>query len=220
MLYNPIWYLSAMLIVMLPLAYMLFRNKDFTCYVFAPLAAILSLGYLCQTQGFALWTGTIINSLIRTFCGLCFGICAFTIYDKIRKMEFNRNMRVLITGFEIFLYFLFFYTFVVIRDNQGLMAVLFLLPIAFAITFSTKSFVSRLFNFKFMKCFAPLSLYIYLNHWVGRVITETYFKHLGTKGGIMLMAGITAVACLLNFLITFFGKKLWEKKLKYAFTKK
>lgn len=219
-LYNPIWYLSAMLIVMLPLAYMLFRNKDFTCYVFAPLAAILSLGYLCQTQGFVLWADTVINALIRAFCGLCFGICSFTIYDKIKDTEFNTNMRALITVFEIFLYFCFFYSFVVIRDKLGIIAVLFLLPIAFAITFSAKSFVSRLFNFRFMKCFAPLSLYIYLNHWVGRVIAKTYFKHLDTKSGIMLMAGITAVACLLNFLITFFGKKLWEKKLKYVLTKK
>ena len=46
------WYLSAMLICMLPLAYLLYAKRDLTLYVIAPLVSILTFGYMCQTNNF------------------------------------------------------------------------------------------------------------------------------------------------------------------------
>ena len=46
------WYLSAMLICMLPLAYLLYAKRDLTLYVIAPLVSILTFGYMCQDKQF------------------------------------------------------------------------------------------------------------------------------------------------------------------------
>ncbi len=40
------WYISAMFICMLPLAYMLLKNRSFYIYVFAPLVAILTIAMM------------------------------------------------------------------------------------------------------------------------------------------------------------------------------
>lgn len=37
---SPVWYISAMLLVMLPLSYLLIRNKDLYIYVFSPISAL------------------------------------------------------------------------------------------------------------------------------------------------------------------------------------
>lgn len=49
--YNfPVWYISAMFLVMLPLGYLLIKNKDFFLYCFAPLMALFLYGYMYQQE--------------------------------------------------------------------------------------------------------------------------------------------------------------------------
>lgn len=164
------WYISAMLLCMLLLAYMLYKKTDFTLYVFAPLAAVFLLGYMCQADGkFTFFDlsgayGFFLGGIYRAFCGLCFGICAYTMYKKINRIEFNKRKRILLTILEMLLYALYFYVICFSGwGNRSYMSVSLLLPIALAITFSGKSYVGALFRFNWMRCFAPLSLLIYLN---------------------------------------------------------
>lgn len=221
---GPTWYLSAMLICMLPIAYLLYRKCDFALYVFAPFTAVVTYGYMCKANTYALveqadFQGFVMGGIIRATCGLCFGICAWTIYNRLKNANTNKRVRVLLTITEIVLYFAFFAVWFLLRSNPTLMAVLLTLPIAIAITFSGKSYVNCLFRFKWMSCFGPLSLTIYLNHkaaikLVQKTYTEQSFKFL-----VCATALITIGFCILNFLIVSVGKKLWISKLKPFFTK-
>lgn len=226
-IYNvPVWYISAMLLCMLPLAYMLYRKNNFTLYVFSPLVALFVLGYMCQENKYGFFAqdknyGLFMGGILRAMSGLCFGICAYTIYNKIRNLNPNKKMRIFLMVSEVLLYSLFFIELFKPSSNQAMMSVSLLLPIAVAITFSGKSYAQNLFKFKWMKCFAPLSLYLYLNHWVVRKICEAYFINKGIRLRVIfvLTVGLTIAFSILNYAIVYFGKMLWERKLKPAFKK-
>lgn len=222
---KPTWYISAMFICMLPLAYLLYKKRDFTLYVFAPITSILIYGWICKSN---LWEfisadlyGYFTGSLIKAMCGLCFGICAYTIYARLRDMKASRSMRVLLTFVEALLYIIFFGTWFVLWYNYQLktsiMSVILLLPIAVAITFSGKSYITGLFRFKWMSIFAPLSLIIYLNHWAARELVLYLYKGKDYWFCVGKMAMFTTVFCVANVLIVSCGKYIWKTKLKSKF---
>ena len=218
------WYISAMLICMLPLSYLLYIKRDFTVNVFAPLAAILTLGYMYQTcDGFFVdrlsYIGFFQGGLIRGFCGLCFGICSYSLCERFKRLNANRNMRVLLTVTEILLYVIFFGTLFFLPDNQAVMSVLFILPIAMAITFSGKSFLVKAFRWEKMRLLAPLSLYIYLDHGVAHAFVKILFSDRGWGFCAAMMALFTAVFCVLNGVVVYFGKRIWANRIVPFFTK-
>lgn len=216
------WYLSAMFLCMLPISYLLYKERDFTLYVLAPLIAVFTLGYFCQTNNYCFpdngkMYGLFQGGIYRAVCGLCFGICAYNIYICLSRAKLNENMRMLLTITEVFLYGLFFGTWFLIRDNKALMSVVLLLPIAIAITFSGKSYLVRLFQFEWMKCFAPISLTVYLNHWIGRVLVQKYFEGNSYGFCVFMMAFFTLCSCLLSTFTIRIGKCIWNNKLKCMF---
>lgn len=216
------WYLSAMFICMLPLAYMLYKHKDFTLNVFAPLAALFSLGFMYQNNNFAFFAhdyfqGLIFGGIIRAVCGLCFGIITWSIYNRIVTWKTNKNGKILLTISEIILYLIFFIAWFVFRDIKTIDSVLFILPIAIAISFSGQSYIGSLFRFKWMRYFSPISLAIYLNHWAPMRTVIDIFPGCSYKMGVALMAAFTAIVCVIYFIIITLGKKLWNKKIKSIF---
>ncbi len=223
MLNRPAWYIAAMFFCMLPLAYMLFKKRDFTVNVLAPLASISLYLYMWNTDKGVLFfnydvVGVFTGGILDAFCGLSFGICAYSIYTHINKNA-NRNVRVMLTIAEVALYGIFFAAWFALRKEKSVMAALPLLPIAIAITFSGQSYLVRLFEFKWMRYFAPLSLTIFLNHRTARVIVIKYFPGRNFTSSVLLMVLFTEIVCFLSFLIVTLLKLLWEKKLKTALTK-
>ena len=218
--YNvPGWYLSAMFFCMLPLSYLLYKERDFTRHILAPLLAVFVLGWICQINDYNFLQqhkqrGLFMGGMYAAASGLCFGICAYNIYIRLYRARLNENMRMLLTVIEVFLYGVFFGTWFLIRDNQAIMSVILLLPIAIAITFSGKSYIVRLFQFDWMKCFAPLSLTIYLNHWIGRVLVLKYFEGSCYGFCVFMMAVFTLGSCLLSTCLKKIGKFMWNNKLK------
>lgn len=217
------WYLSAMFLCMLPMAYLLYKDRDFMLHILAPILAVFTLGYFCQTNNYSLpelstMYGPVLGSIYRAVCGLCFGLCAYNIYIHLCEKQINKNGRILLTVTEIFLYGIFFGTWFFIRDNKAVMSVLLLLPIAVAITFSGKSHIVRLFQFEWMKCFAPISLTIYLNHWIGRVLVQKYFMGNTYRFCVFMMAFFTLCSSLLSMFVIRIGKYLWKRKLKIVFS--
>lgn len=215
------WYLSAMFISMLPLAYLLYKKQEFTLYLFAPLASILLFGYICRSNNWEFiysdLQGFISGRLFTSMCGLCFGICAYMIFSKIKKANINRKIRIILTVFEIILYLIFFATWFVVRKNTSIMSVILILPIALAITFSQKSYVFNLFRFNWMRHFSSLSLSIYLNHWPARLLVQFFFSGRSYKFCLVAMMLLTALFCFLNYVIVASFNRLWDKKLKHIF---
>lgn len=223
--YNGVtWYLSAMLLVMLPIVYLLYTKIDFTLYILAPIVAIFTLGYMCQSNKYGFFQQDklyvmFMGGTIRAACGLCFGICAYNIYIFLLKLKANKNTRIFLTITEILLYAVMFWVFLIFKEKKAIMSVILLMPIAVAITFSQKSYVESLFKFKWMKCFAPLSLSIYLNHIAARGIVDKFLEGQSFKKCILIMALVTIILCLIHFVLIKIGKWLWNSKLKALFTK-
>lgn len=75
------WYISAMLIAMLPLCYLLIRNRDFYLHVAAPLIGFLLMGYMYQVGNEHMpldrdtLYGVVLGGVIRALCGLSMGKC-------------------------------------------------------------------------------------------------------------------------------------------------
>ena len=218
------WYLSAMLICMLPLAYLLYAKRDLTLYVIAPLVSILTFGYMCQTNNSQFIShvymyGILMGSIIRGMCGLCSGICAYTIYVRIKNASLNKHMRFFLTVAEVIMYLIFFSAWFGLQNNAVVMSIMIMLPVPLAVTFSGKSYVGELFRFKWMRHFAPLSLIIYLNHGIAQGIVSTVLPGRSYKMCLKWMIILTVAFCIINTLLVKGGRALWNRKLKEYFTK-
>ncbi|MCH5196999.1 MAG: acyltransferase [Oscillospiraceae bacterium] len=212
----PLWYLSAMFLSMLFLVYLIYRHRDFALYVFSPLTAVFTLGYMGQVNNYLFVPfyslyGVVVGGVIRALCGLCFGVVAWLIYNRISQWRLNRNGRIVLTIVELLLYTIFFTGWLILQDNMVIMSVILILPIALAISFSGKSYISKLFGFKWMKHFGVFSLAVYLNQWTARYLVHKFFPDCSYKNGVLLMALFTIAAIVLYFAIIYFGKALWKK---------
>ncbi len=221
------WYISAMLISLLPLSYILFKNKDLYINVFAPVAALLTMGFMYSSEytgskhhllGNNMFCGFINGGLIRAACGICFGAVAWLIYKKIDTGVKEKKQRILLTIAEILLYLLFFYVWFHTdgRPQYTYIAKL-LLPVIIAVVFSQKSYISCLFKSKlFSKC-GSLSLAIYLTHWAGEKIIKEFYPDESFKYSLLLMVIFTACSCVVYYLLMFLAKFIWSKKLRELF---
>lgn len=215
---SPSWYLSAMFIMMTPLAFLLYSKKDFTVHVFAPVSAVLLWGYMCQTNNYNFGAagklhGFILGGLIFAAFGLCFGICAWTIYNRI-DTGLLKTQRLFFTAAEVILWAIYFYAILFTDDNKVKMSAQFVLPVAVAIVFSKRSYIVELFRFSWMRCFGKLSLLVYLNHLVAKCIVRDNFMDLGYKRCVMLMALLTVGFCLASYIIEKLLKLIWKKAAK------
>ncbi len=213
----PTWYISAMLISMLPLYYILCKNKDFFIYIFSPLAALLLYGFMYNQDKMLIdrldFYGIIMGGLIRAVCGICFGVIAYIIFSKISSWCKTNKQRILFTITEILLYLLFFIAWFAEKTTSKTMyGAMLLLPIAIAITFSGKSYVSELFKFSVLKYLSSISLAIFLNHWAARMIVRELFKGESYKKSFALMMGITVLLCIVYYILVHIIKNIINKK--------
>lgn len=217
---GPTWYLSAMFIAMIPLSYLLLKNKDTYINISAPTMAVLLYSYLFASQPYATNTfnGVTMYSFLRALCGLSSGAIAYKISLWLKNNVNKPASRFIVTFFEIVLYILFFVTVFHYSSDSGMVySSMLLLPICVGIAFSQTSLLSRLFKYKIFKFSAPLSLAIYLNHNTGKRLIMVYFPELDFKAKLVGMVIFTIIVSLLYFLIIFLLRKLWDKKLKKLF---
>lgn len=219
----PSWYISTLLLVMIPLVYLFIKKKDFFVYIFSPVVSILSWGYLKQSYNFAgngevgFWG----DDIIRAVSGLCFGVLAWTIYNKIIMLKDIKPIRISLTITELILYMIFFYGIFTSVDNPNItFPTMLIFPIAIAITFSGKSYVSKLFKAKWLKCLGPVSLYIYLNHYLAINIIRALFPTKSYWFCTACAAVLTAVMCVVCYIgvriIKFIINKIKQSNEKIA----
>lgn len=214
------WYISAMLVAMLPLAYILFRNKDFYIHVFAPSGALILLGYFFSSEFSSsshyldqyAYCGFITGGVIRAAAGICAGAVAYLISEKLREHIVTKKQRLILTISEALLYLIFFAVWFNTKKNEAYSTIaMMLLPLIIAVVFSCKSYTVELFKNKiFSKC-GNLALAVYLTHWGAEIIIMNLMPGLSYKVSLALMVGITAVSIILYFLIIklfrYIGKK-------------
>ncbi len=218
---GPTWYISALFIAMLPLAYVMKRNRDFYVNIFAPVTAILLYGYMYNVQPFGgnTFNGLCMYSLIRAVLGLCFGAVSWKLSQYLAEKVTTVAAKILTTIAEIILYTVFFVSvFKYSGDTYITYCFMLLLPIAIAITFSGTSYVGLIFKFKWMKCFAPWSLAIYLTHNTAKRIAVTKFSSESFETKLIVTIVATIILSILLFLAEKCIRLIWVKKLRAVFT--
>lgn len=211
LLNSPAWYISAMLIVMLPFYYLLTKSKDTYLYIFAPLTAILLYVWCFQQEGhyfvFYEYYGLFSGGLVLAAMGLSFGAVSWLIAEKL-----NRTERILVTMVELILYgTIFAVWFSPNCGAESAYSVMLLMPIAIGVSFSQVSYVSCLFQVKSLKKLAPISLAVYLNHICAWRIVNELFLGRSYRFCLFAMILFTATICPVYFLVMHISHCLWEK---------
>lgn len=216
--YNLVlWYISAMLITMLPLVYMLVKNKDFFLYVFSPLAALLGLGFMYRQDISTIkiqleWYGFIEGGNIAALSGLCFGAITYLIYEKFCSIEEKRFNKIVFTATEALIGFVFFWTWLINPfAKDTVFSVLLLLPVLIAIIFSGKSYISDFFKYKCFKYAGTLSFEIYISHIAAVIVPNAFLKEQNSIIRIIAAIVLTTAVAAANFVTVKIIKLIWKK---------
>ncbi len=213
------WYISAMFIAMVPLYYIMKKKPDLFFYILSPLFAIGLFGAFYNGErpfydhnGF---TGIFSGGVIRAICGLCFGVVGYLVYIQIKEHINTKKQMIWLTVCEVLL---LAYSAIIWMQRSYNYRILFpwilLFPVVVAIAYSKKSYVSKICSFKiFSKC-GIWSTYIYLNHYVGRMLISE-LNLLSDKGYVArygLYFAITAISCLISFIAVKTYKTISNRK--------
>ena len=215
----PTWYISAMLLTMVPLYYLLTLNPRRFIMIISPLTAVLLMGYMYSTEvvfldrlfHYGIFRGTV----IRAACGICAGAVSWMIAEKLKRTELNGFCRRAVGVSEVVLYLVTF----AIWFKPGLSArhsyfVLLLLVFAIGLTFSGKGYLRRVFSSPKWKYLNTAALAVYFNHWSALAVVDKYLPGDRFYENFAIMLGITAGLCLIYFALMFLLKYLWNKRLK------
>lgn len=218
---NPTWYISAMLIAMLPMYFIMRKKPDFFFYILSPLLAFSLFGFfyrsdsplISQNDMFFIFSG----GFLRAVCGMSFGVLAYLMGDYFRKKIETKRQRIWLTAAEVGLIALFAMGW--LRDTLD-STLLFpwslCFPVLLAVVFSGKSYISKLFESKLFSRCGAWSLWIYLNHYAGlRLVNETGLNDISSyKLKLLLMAGITLLSCAVCLIPLLIAKAAAKRRCK------
>ena len=93
----PLWYLSALLIVLPLFYYAAMKCRDAFFFLISPLSILLIYGYFSVTYTHVdiwwIWTGCFYLSHLRAWSGLCLGGLCYLLSQKIKEFQFIRRGR-------------------------------------------------------------------------------------------------------------------------------
>ena len=214
----PLWYLSAMLIL-LPLFYAaLLKNKDLFLYVLCPVFALLIYGYYSvTTQHIARWSdwnGLFFMSLPRAWAGLCLGGIVTVITERLLcPLSFNKWGTIFLSGVEIIcIGIVIFYMYT--RSYRRLdFLCIGLIVILVSIILSEKASIHKIFPLLFSKI-SEFSLSLYVSHWTVRLLIPTVIMPAASyEARLLPYILLSAVYALLLMVFVFMVRrfKLPEK---------
>lgn len=212
--YNALmWYVSAMFLVMIPSSYLLIKNRDFFVYILSPVAAMLLFGCLFhQSEGevfvsHAAWLGICSAGILRSACGIFFGVVGWILYEKLCSMPDSKRTKLAVTIAEILLNVVFFYTWIFRKSTKDtLFPVMLLIPAIVAVAFSRKSYAADLFRFSWMRYAGGISQAVFLNHYAAVCVIMAFFKGDGYWLCVSFTAVLTVFLCMANQLFVKYTK--------------
>lgn len=198
------WYISAMLLVMLPLYYFLCKKPDFFLHVFSPTAALMLYGFFTQMDNGYFdqndCIGPFSGGVLRALCGICAGTATWALAQWIREHLADRKYSTKLTLIEVLfsVYLLLVWIFPSF-SAQLMYGALLPIPLLVAVVFSGKSRISALFQMPWLRHINRLSMLIYFNHYAARQLITRFDLWLDRPylQRYLLMAMLTAGFCLL-----------------------
>ena len=173
---GPIWYLSAIIVIMFLLYPIIRKNKERYIYYIAPLIVLFGLGYMYKQYpsldlSSYLWNNLFYSGLLRCLVDINLGILVYEFIKyfnkkmkKIKEKKCKKRIRIILQIIEIVLY-LFIFGFMIFAGykNKNDYFLLLCILCATTITLSEQTYIKKIFSHKFVYYLEKLSLYIYIN---------------------------------------------------------
>ena len=201
------WYIQALVIPSIFLAYLYRNNKVCVASVLAPVVAWLIysvlLKYYGNAEGYMVRKkaidGLINWSVLRVFAGLCLGTFCYYImnYFKLR-----------IKGWLQVVPLLIFVSVFVLSYSYGKQRYdfLYILLLGLGVVLAATTASSTIFYNKFVLFLSKNSIYIYLLHMPFRFVMRKYFPEFSVSVVCLYLVSITVASCLMYFVFVILKK--------------
>ncbi len=222
---TELWYLSAMIIVMLVYYPLLVKAFDSFVRIIAPLIAIFTLGFLSKGLGSLLnpsmYVGVLHKGMIRAFGEIALGVAIYPLIQALAKTALTKKAKLLISLANI-ISVAAALTIMILRSNANFDFIcLLFITISSVLSFSHQSILADRFDNRFFSWLGKLSLTLYLSHkWIALSMKNVYpvavrksWFGLGidsTHDYIFLLAAYllcTVIACTVIYIISRFISK-------------
>lgn len=199
----PLWYVSAMLLVLPLVIYLYLKSEDVFKHYIVWFVPFLVHGWLIQHHGDPWSWGTVtpigLSGLLVAFSNLLLGFAIYLTAEKLAEKKFGRAARVLFTVAEVGIVVLCFVFAASLPEVYTFEAVIGLLAISLAITLSGVSYTGMLRG-KCWEWLGKLSLPIYCLHWCMGQIVWIYFGEYPYPCRVLLtIIGSSALALAVKF---------------------
>ncbi len=202
---NELWYISAMVLVMLAIYPVLIRHFDLFVRVIAPLVFAFSIGWLFVNEKSLInpgeYLGFAYKGLIRALGEICLGVAVYPAIQYLQRLELTKLAKWLITLAEIVC---FVFVVCLMRQSDGVydFFVLLLITLLVVFLFSHQGIASDALDHRFCFFCGKYSLYLYLCHnWIAKTVGNCY-KYFAGQGKFGLGSDVTADRTII--LITYF----------------
>lgn len=203
----PLWFLSAMMMVLPLIVYMAVRASDFFRNYFAWFAPFLIYGWLIHSWGnFAVWAdyrGFLFGGVVRAFADITMGCAAYLVGCKIR--EFGRG-RIWLTIAEIAGLVATVYSCTVWPDTYHLVTVIIIMALCIGISMSGVSYTyidNGVVNY-----LGGLAMPVYCLHWAVMTIVGDKLPQATTNTKIMIMVvGTIVLAAVMQAIVKLISSK-------------
>jgi peptidoglycan/LPS O-acetylase OafA/YrhL len=211
------WYISCMLIAMAIIYPICKKYYDkFTRY-FAPLLALLILGYMIYTTsaltGVTKWTGVCYKSLLRAIVEISLGTCSYEFSRFLSSKKFTSSQRFIFTLIELVSLVASVLYVVLTMPRKYEVYVLALFFVLVSITFSGVSYGNKIFNNKFSYFLGKITLPIYLAQVAAIDFGNKYFADMSLKKCIVLIYILTIVIAFVVMVVGNFLMKIYNNKI-------
>lgn len=200
---SPTWYISAMLVSLAILYPLALKYKDNYNTLIAPLLLILVLG-ICYSFDIAIDSPLendfiFLNGLYKGFIFTLLGNISYTITNWLKKINFKRTGKVLLTIIEFVLLICLICT--MHFNFMGTIMFALMLLILVIIAFSGKSYSNKLFSLPFYKTLGKFGFIMYLNNLYFRTAINHSTLSFRYRNFIILYVGLTVALSLLAYYL-------------------
>lgn len=204
----PMWFLSAMLMVLPLIMYLAVKAEDFFRNYFVWFAPFLIYGWLIHSWGnFAVWAdyrGFLFGGVVRAFADITMGCAAYLAGCKIR--EFAKG-KIFWTIAEIVGLVVTVYSCTVWPDTYHLVTVIIIMSMSIAISVSGISYTC--IDNKFVNYLGGLAMPMYCLHWAVMTIVGDKLPQATTDTRIYAMvAGTFGLAAILQLIVNMVSARL------------
>lgn len=195
---NPVdWYIQMLFAISIPLFYLLKEHKKFTIQFVAPIFVLLSYSYIFKQfnylEGYAVQRkvlqGIINMPIIMVGGGIMLGILG---YCWSKNFNMPKNKWILeISLFSIIIY-------LSLLHGKDSLEFIYILAIFYGITLAFSHEVKLP---RFVKYLSDISIYIYLSHYIVRIIFRQEFQTYSIYMVLLYVLSVTFFSILLHFVM-------------------